>query len=322
MQPDALIVPRQQAGFCTGCGQPRSGPVCNGCGRVAPAVPVAPVAVGVSAPVVVAENNGRGHRGLRVTAVVIAAVLLATGVGLGVKNLGDQNSTEEALRLSAASNAELQRKLDSLSGSTATLTNQIASLQSKVDGQPDPAKVAAGAQPSVFTVDTGTGTGSAWVVSSDEAGSELITNYHVVKETWRAGGRTVTVIRDDAEYTGTIEQVEQAADLAVLSVGEKLPALPIAEKKPAVGDPVLVLGSPLGLGGTVTSGIVSAFRTADGTKEMQFSAPISPGNSGGPVINLNGQVIGVSVAKYVADGAEGLGIAIPAATLCSVLSVC
>ncbi len=314
MQPDALIVPRQQAGFCTGCGQPRSGPVCGHCGRVAqaPAVPAVP-AVPVAPP---------RRRRTRITAGVLAALMLSAGVGLGVKNLSDQNTTEAALSRSLTANAELQRKLDSLSGSTATLTNQIASLQSKVDGQPDPAKVAAKAQPSVFTVDTDSGTGSAWVVSSGAEGSELITNYHVVKETWRAGGRTVTVIRDDTKYTGTIEQVEQAADLAVVSVEEKLPALPIAEKKPAVGDPVLVLGSPLGLGGTVTSGIVSAFRTEDGTKEMQFSAPISPGNSGGPVINLQGQVIGVSVAKYVADGAEGLGIAIPAATLCSVLPVC
>ncbi|GAB3244157.1 S1C family serine protease [Kineosporia babensis] len=318
MQPDALSVPRQQTGFCTGCGQPRVGQVCDNCGRAAP-----PSVVPPAVPVVrITEVAHKPRRGLRIGAGVIVFALLLGGIGLGAKNLTDQRATEQALDQATASNTELQRKLDSLSGSTATLTNQIASLQSKVDGQPDPAKVASKAQPSVFTVDTETGTGSAWVVSANADGSELITNYHVVKDTWRSGGRTVQIVRDDAEYTGTIDQVEQSADLAVVSVEEKLPVLPIAAKKPAVGDPVLVLGSPLGLGGTVTSGIVSAFRTEDGEREMQFSAPISPGNSGGPVINLRGEVIGVSVAKYVTEGAEGLGFAIPAATLCNVLHVC
>lgn len=309
MQPEVLTIPRQQVGFCNGCGQPRTGPVCANCGRVA-------TVRAVPAP------SHRRPRALRILAGVAVIALLVAGIGLSVKNLADQNDTEAALQEATAANAELQRKLETLSGSTASLTNQLTTLKSKVDGQPDPAAVAKKAQPSVFTVDDGYGTGSAWVVSSKDGESELITNYHVVKSAYRAGERTVKITRDEAEYTGTIERVAQSADLAIVTVSESLPVLPIAAKKPAVGDGVLVLGSPLGLGGTVTSGIVSAFRTDDGNQEMQFSAPISPGNSGGPVINLKGEVIGVSVAKYVADGAEGLGIAIPAATVCDVLPVC
>ena len=83
-----------------------------------------------------------------------------------------------------------------------------------------------------------------------------------------------------------------------------------------------MLGSPLGLGGTVTSGIASAYRNDHGLTYLQFSAPISPGNSGGPVINEHGRVVGVSVMKMVGDGAEGLSFAIPSSRLCAALSVC
>jgi putative serine protease PepD len=85
-----------------------------------------------------------------------------------------------------------------------------------------------------------------------------------------------------------------------------------------VGDSVLVLGAPLGLGGSVSNGIVSAFR--DGY--IQFSAPIAPGNSGGPLVNLHGQVIGVARSKLVAQGAEGLSFAIPIAIVCTSVSAC
>jgi putative serine protease PepD len=72
----------------------------------------------------------------------------------------------------------------------------------------------------------------------------------------------------------------------------------------------------------VSSGIVSAVRTEDGVRYIQFTAPISPGNSGGPVLDAHGKVIGISVAKAIGDGAEGLSFAIPAAVLCSSFDVC
>ena len=92
--------------------------------------------------------------------------------------------------------------------------------------------------------------------------------------------------------------------------------------RPAVGDPVLAVGAPLGLAGSVTSGLVSAFRTEDGVEYMQFDAPISPGNSGGPIVDADGQVVGVAVGKYVGGGAEGLGFAIPTDVLCRRIDTC
>jgi putative serine protease PepD len=67
---------------------------------------------------------------------------------------------------------------------------------------------------------------------------------------------------------------------------------------------------------------VSALRVEDGVHYIQFSAPISPGNSGGPVLDAGGRVIGVSVSKAVATGAEGLSFATPVAEVCSDLGVC
>ena len=128
--------------------------------------------------------------------------------------------------------------------------------------------------------------------------------------------------RAELTYNGTIIDASESNDLAVISVGGRLPVLDLMKRRPAIGEPVLVLGSPLGLGGTVTSGIVSAFRTDDGLDYLQFSAPISPGNSGGPLVNSEGEVVGVAVSKLVGEGAEGLGFAIPTTRLCTALDVC
>ena len=85
---------------------------------------------------------------------------------------------------------------------------------------------------------------------------------------------------------------------------------------PDVGTAVLVFGSPEGLEGTVTTGIVSAIR--DGF--IQFSAPVSPGNSGGPVVDYLGHVIGMTESKIVDQGAEGLSFAIPSSRVCTIVA--
>ena len=95
-----------------------------------------------------------------------------------------------------------------------------------------------------------------------------------------------------------------------------------AAAAPKIGDSVLVVGAPLGLEDTVTSGIVSARRTENGHDYLQFSAPISPGNSGGPVVDDQGRVIGTAVAKFVGDDAEGLALAVPVAHVCDGLHAC
>jgi putative serine protease PepD len=174
----------------------------------------------------------------------------------------------------------------------------------------------------VFTVLTDDALGSAWVAKSSSTSAQLITNFHVIADVYVNGGRTVRVKHGDATYQATITATSAADDLAVLRVGVALPALAVQPKEPVPGATVLVVGSPLGLADSVSSGIVSALRTEDGVRYVQFTAPISPGNSGGPVLDEHGRVIAVSVAKAVADGAEGLSFGVPAARVCADFDVC
>ena len=85
-----------------------------------------------------------------------------------------------------------------------------------------------------------------------------------------------------------------------------------------VGEEIAAFGSPLDLGGSVTSGIVSGIRP----EGIQFTAAISPGNSGGPVVDNRGRVVGVAQAALVGDNAESLNFAIPSARVCSAFSLC
>lgn len=143
------------------------------------------------------------------------------------------------------------------------------------------------------------GTGSGFFVSTDR----LVTNYHVVED----AHRVAAVVRDgsEVEMAGLLAS-DETNDLAVLLSSQANSAsLPVTgSSELRVGEPIVVLGSPAGLSGTVTNGIISALRP-EGLKEymprgeptpavFQISAPISPGSSGSPVINMDGEVIGVA----------------------------
>jgi len=150
----------------------------------------------------------------------------------------------------------------------------------------------------------------------------IITNYHVVQN---AINITVTFINGNG-YAATILGSDPYADLAALSTNapqsEYKPLEIVTSSTLKVGDPVIAVGSPYGLAGSMTTGIVSALgRTI--TEEMtgrypianviQTSAPINPGNSGGPLLNYLGQVIGITTA--IVSDSQGLGFAIPSSTI-------
>ena len=101
-----------------------------------------------------------------------------------------------------------------------------------------------------------------------------------------------------------------------------MPRLVVSAGRPRVGATVLAAGAPLGLSGTISVGVVSGFRSVFGSDYLQFTAAISPGNSGGPVVDSRGRVVGIATAKLVADGAEALGFAIPVQTACAGLVEC
>jgi S1-C subfamily serine protease len=150
----------------------------------------------------------------------------------------------------------------------------------------------------------------------------IVTNYHVVDG---VSNITITFIDGDA-YTAKVIGSDPYADLAVLTSNasqDEYKALSITSSSTlSVGDPVLAIGTPYGLAGTVTSGIVSALgRTITESTTggyviadcIQTTTPINPGNSGGPLLNYEGEVIGITTA--IVTSSQGLGFAIPSNTI-------
>jgi serine protease Do len=154
--------------------------------------------------------------------------------------------------------------------------------------------------------------GSGFVVSSD---GYVITNNHVVQN---ASEVTVT-FQGDVEYDATVIGTDPKTDLALLKIksDKSFPFVNLAEKEGKVGDWVMAVGNPFGLGGSVTAGIISARGRDIGSGPyddfLQIDASINKGNSGGPTFNLEGDVVGVNTAIYSPSGGSvGIGFAIPA----------
>ncbi|MCC7167320.1 MAG: trypsin-like peptidase domain-containing protein, partial [Rhodospirillales bacterium] len=147
----------------------------------------------------------------------------------------------------------------------------------------------------------------------------IVTNHHVIKDS----DEITVVLSDRREFEAQLVGSDERTDLAVLRIqtkGEKLPALDWGDSDALeVGDLVLAIGNPFGVGQTVTSGIVSALaRTTAGITDFQFfiqtDAAINPGNSGGALITMDGKLVGINTAIYSRDGgSNGIGFAIPAA---------
>ncbi|HEY8721198.1 S1C family serine protease [Pengzhenrongella sp.] len=184
------------------------------------------------------------------------------------------------------------------------------------------AKTAEAVKRSVVTIDLGDSLGSGFAVSAASGHSRVVTNFHVVADLWVNGGRDVKVRTGDQTWPAHITQVSEQSDLALIDVEATFPVLKIQSSPPAVGDPVIAVGSPLGLEGSVSTGIVSALRHEDGKDLLQTTAAINPGNSGGPLVNSVGAVVGINEMKIVSSGVEGLAFAIPASVLCAELPVC
>jgi serine protease Do len=161
----------------------------------------------------------------------------------------------------------------------------------------------------------GVALGSGFIISGD---GYVVTNNHVVDHS-----KSVTVTLDSGkEVNAKVVGTDPKTDLALLKITEAgdYPYVKFAKTLPRVGDWVVAIGNPFGLGGTVTAGIVSAEGRDIGSgpydQFIQIDAPINKGNSGGPTFNLKGEVVGVNTAIYSPSGGSvGLGFAIPAQTV-------
>ncbi|MEV0717504.1 trypsin-like peptidase domain-containing protein, partial [Asanoa sp. NPDC050611] len=244
------------------------------------------------------------RRGGRLAATAAGVLVLAVGGGVAGGVIG----------------AHADQSPPAASAATADATN--VSTQSATM-----ASVAARTSPSVVTITVqvpqGTVEGSGVIV--DDQG-RIITNNHVVEQS--RGGATVQ-LSDGRSLPAQILRTDPSHDLALLRVDPSglTPATLGDSANVRVGDTVLAFGSPLGLSGTVTSGIVSALdRNAQDlglSGLIQTDAPINSGNSGGPLVNAAGQVIAINVANASTSqggGSIGIGFAIPINEAQSLLS--
>ncbi|MGW0824880.1 S1C family serine protease [Streptomyces sp. NPDC002845] len=284
------------------------------------------------APAPVAKKRARGPVAL-LAAVAIVAAAIGGGTAYGIQELTGTDTT-----------------------STSTSTSVVPTSQKGTV-----AGVAKAVSPSIVEINarsnTGEATGSGVIITSD---GEIITNNHVI-----SGASSITVTTDDGkEYTAQVVGTDSAKDLALIKLDNAsgLTAASLGDSDNVqVGDEVVAIGSPEGLTGTVTSGIVSALDrdvtvatdqgqqqqqqgggwpfefggqqfngdTGSSTttyKALQTDASLNPGNSGGALIDMNGNIIGINSAMYSASsassdaGSVGLGFAIPINTVKSDLS--
>lgn len=253
-------------------------------------------------------DNPKARPPWRRIAMVTLAAVLAGGAGAAGGAIG------AAVADHTGGTVATDNGTDTTTGATAAKTVAAGNLSI--------ADVVQALAPSVVTIDvetrSGTAEGSGVVIG---AHGEILTNNHVV-----AGGRQIRVtFANGSTAAASVVRADATVDLAVVRVSGVSGLVPatLATGNVAVGDTVVAFGSPLGLSGTVTAGIVSALdRQLDieGTTLsglIQTDAAINAGNSGGPLVNLAGQVVGIDVAIATASqdsGNIGVGFAVPAAT--------
>jgi len=208
---------------------------------------------------------------------------------------------------------------------SSSVVAQTVSNQSTVDWTSTASKVL----PSVVQVNVGNGLGSGVILSAD---GKILTNNHVVAA---SGGRLTVTLNDGREVPATVVSTDPSSDLAVIQASGVSGLTPIKwadSDSVRVGDAVMAIGSPSGLQGTVTTGIVSALdrkvtvpgegRRASSVsyQAIQTDASINPGNSGGALVNAAGELVGINSAIYSPAsssgeaGSVGIGFAIPSDT--------
>lgn len=233
--------------------------------------------------------------------------------GYYITSGNDQTATEVSPVLSAAEPTETPSSATTISSGAVTAnsiyelgTKQVVGISSDITTT------------NIFGMTaSGSVSGSGFIISDN---GYILTNYHVIEDAQAAGSDISVILYDDTKYTAEIVGYDSDNDIAVLKIdADGLTPVTIGNSDSlSVGDTVYAIGNPLGeLAYTMTSGIISAtdrvITTDDSTSlnMFQFDAAVNSGNSGGPVYNTAGQVVGIVTAKYSDTGVEGLGFAIP-----------
>jgi S1-C subfamily serine protease len=246
---------------------------------------------------------------LRSPFVSLAVALLA--IVVATMSFVRQQSALDAANVAQLHAKRVERELRFVHEDNDQLAGRLRSTERELHVTP----IAARALKSVFTVSAGGRIGTAFVGWRDVDGTYLITAAHVVE----GFDGTVELSRKGDDWTGEVVRRDKKNDLALIRVeGRPDGAPPLWQKpratRPKTGEQLLLVGSPYGLGGTVTTGIVSRV-----TRRMvQTDAAANPGNSGGPAVNRRGQVVGV----LLAGGGENINFAVRIERVCRVLRRC
>jgi putative serine protease PepD len=241
---------------------------------------------------------------------VLAAVSVALLAYTSVKTQGTKVSLLET------DVRDLEARLESFRVADKQLQGRVKGAEGKLRqkdlGQ---APLAAKILKSVYTVETEDGLGAGFAGWVKDGQLYIVTAAHVVSEI----GEHVNLERNNGGWDAEVVGIDTKRDLAILRVsGRPVGSKPLWQKplrnRPRPGDELLLVGSPYGLSGTVTSGVVSAVRP----NLIQTDAAANPGNSGGPAVDRHGNVVGV----LVSGGGENLNFAVPIRQLCATLRDC
>ncbi len=260
------------------------------------------------------EKKSGGKRAVGVAALCLSCSILAAAVSAGVTSKIVKDSIPAYPVTTSVATAPLVSSLSyeaDESGLTAAdlydlATKQVVGVSTEISyrnifGQVSAASV----------------TGSGVIISED---GYIITNYHVIEDAYEGGYQVEVMLYDETEYDAEIVGFDADNDIALLKIDAAgLSAAQLGDSDElVVGERVYAVGNPLGeLSYTMTSGIVSATNRSITTESnvavtmFQIDAAVNSGNSGGPVYNAAGQVVGIVTAKYSSTGVEGIGFAIP-----------
>jgi S1-C subfamily serine protease len=276
-------------------------------------------------PVTFDETWDEGSRRRAVLPVAVAALVIVclAGVLLSAFTLTSQRGALARERAAWQGEvSKLRSDLNALSGRDQKLAGRLNTAERKINRREvGIAPLAARVLRSVFTVETDYGLGTGFVAWQDESGTYLVTAHHVVEGN---PSSSVTIVRKGGSWAGTIEAIDPKNDLAVIRInGKPAGAKPLWQSvggrgRPKPGDELILVGSPFGLQGTVTTGVVSRVSRT----RIQTDAAANPGNSGGPAIDKQGRIVGVLVSGVNPAFGQNLNFAVPIDRVCVKLRRC
>ncbi|MDC5698356.1 trypsin-like peptidase domain-containing protein [Intrasporangium calvum] len=271
-----------------------------------------------------AEPPRRRRRSLKPLGLGLAVVLLlANTAGVGYLVQRQQDDAERIRELTselATAGTTLEELESSVMGARQVAMRAHDAAETANGKILDTAAVVQEVRQSVVTVQCGNSLGSGfpvWMELKKGYETAIITNYHVVEACTYSDGPKASISRGGKKYKTLLSGWDEKNDLALLFMTSELKRL-VAAPPAKVGDPVIAIGSPFGLEGSVTTGIIS--RVEDDW--YQTSALINPGNSGGPLLDREGRILGINTLS-LGGGGSGVGGALRLKVTCDeIYSVC